>query len=340
MNIAILSGGLSHERDVSLASGSLIAKALAERGHKVVLLDVCRNIDAGEHPQDLFTCSPNSAATVGESIPDLEALTAEGCREIGEGVMQVCSAADVVFLALHGGMGENGKLQATLDNFSIKYTGSGYIGSLLAMDKDLAKQTMQRAGVLTPAWIYFNTERDTADKVLETVGLPCVVKPASSGSSVGVSIVEDREALDEALGLGAKFEKYLIVERKIEGREFSVGILGDEVLPPIEIIPLEGFYDYKNKYQAGKTREICPAELTEAGNKALSESAKRAFSALRLGGYARLDYIIDEKGRAWCLEANTLPGMTPTSLLPQEAAAVGIDYGRLCERIIELALQK
>ena len=208
------------------------------------------------------------------------------------------------------------------------------------MDKDISKKMFVGAGVRTPEWIYFSAKNGNISEIEEKIGYPCVVKPCSCGSSVGISIVDDRSGLEKALSEAEKYEDKILVEKKIEGRELTVGILDGEVLPAIEIIPTEGFYDYKNKYQAGKTIEICPAPIPEEMNEALAVQTKLAFSALRLSGYSRFDYIVDAEGRPWCLEANTLPGMTPTSLLPQMAAAKGMGYGALCSKIVELAMKK
>lgn len=344
MNILVLAGGYSPERDVSLTSGSLIANALKREGEKVCLADVYLGIDEETlNSPDLFNTVEGEVYRVENSVPDLKMLkekSGNGNALIGKGIIELCRRADVVFLALHGAMGENGQLQATLDNYGIKYTGSGYVGSLLAMDKDISKKMFVGAGVNTPDWIYTSAKDFDREAFRRKIGFPCVVKPCSCGSSVGISIVESEEELQKALDFAAEYEKFILVEKKIEGRELTVGILDDEVLPMIEIIPTEGFYDYTNKYQAGKTLEICPAEIDEGVRDALAEQAKLAFAALRLSGYARFDFIVDGDGKPWCLEANTLPGMTPTSLLPQMAAAVGMDYGRLCKRIVELSLKK
>ena len=248
--------------------------------------------------------------------------------------------ADAVFIALHGAMGENGQLQATLDSYGIKYTGSGYVGSLLAMDKDISKKMFIGAGVNTPEWMYISAKQVNIDEIEQRIGYPCVVKPCCCGSSVGISIPENRAELENALKEAEKYEDSILIEKKISGREFTVGILDGEVLPAVEIIPTEGFYDYKNKYQAGKTVELCPAPIDDDLMSILAEQTKLAFDALRLSGYSRFDYIVDKDGKPWCLEANTLPGMTPTSLLPQMAAAVGISYGKLCCKIVDLALKK
>ncbi len=343
MNILVLAGGLSPERNVSLSSGSLISAALRRRGHKVLTVDVYEGTALTAEPRDMFTSEQTEAFSVSEEIPDLEALIAKngGRRElIGRGVLELCRIADIVYIALHGAMGENGQLQATLDNFGIKYTGSGYVGSLLAMDKDIAKRMMRDAGVATPEWIYCSASEYDADRIIKEVGFPCVVKPVGGGSSVGVSIVNSPDELAAAFAEVNKFEASLLVERMIKGREFTCGILEGRVLPPVEIIPKQGFYDYKNKYQKDATTEICPAPISVEEFEAMAEATKSAFQALRLSGYARFDYIMDDSGKFWCLEANTLPGMTPTSLFPQEAAAVGIGYDELCERIAMTALKK
>ena len=344
MRITVLSGGLSHEREVSLSSGSLIAGALIRRGHEVCLLDLYTGL-APDGAPPAFTRSPIEPYRVSRAVPDLEALKAavgNGERRMGDGVLELCRAADAVFIALHGDVGENGQLQALLDMEGIPYTGSGYAGSLLAMDKDLSKQILTRAGVRNAPWLRLELScgvNAAADRIEAELGYPLVIKPCSGGSSVGVSMPEDRAALEAALEAAARYEAAVMAERRIFGREVTVSILDGEVLPVVEIIPLAGFYDYENKYQAGMTTEICPAPLTEAETAALGEATRAGFEALRLGGYGRFDFILDEEGLPWCLEANTLPGMTPTSLLPQAAAAAGIGYDELCERMVMLALK-
>jgi D-alanine-D-alanine ligase len=344
LKILVLAGGLSTERFVSLSSGSLITAALKRRGYDTLMADLYVGVDADESElEGLFNTKPNEIFKVDHSVPDLEAIIKEngGRRDpIGKNVLTLCKMADAVFFALHGAMGENGQLQATLDSFGVRYTGSGYVGSLLAMDKDIAKRLLLVAGVPTPPWVYMSAKDADADSIISEIGLPAVVKPTNGGSSVGVSIVHSRDELESALALSARYEENVLVEKMIKGREFTCGILEDRVLPPVEIIPKKGFYDYENKYQAGATEEICPPDITDAELALISENTKKVFEALRLSGYARIDHILDENGVFWCLEANTLPGMTPTSLLPQEAAAVGIEYDELCERIIMTALKK
>lgn len=342
MKIAVLAGGLSPEREVSLSSGSLIANALAKRGHEVALADVYFGTGK-KTPEELFSSNGNYSYKIPENPPDLAALKEQaniGERLIGHGIAALVNAADVVFLAMHGGMGENGQLQAYLDCLGIKYTGSGYAACLAAMDKNLSKTIFRAAGVPTADWIYTNTKEAFSRK--DEIKFPCVIKPCSCGSSVGVTMVDTEEDLLSALEAAEKYESNVIIEDKLCGREFSVGILDGKALPPIEIKPLgEGFYDFTKKYQSGMTLEICPAPLTDDECARLSFLAEKAHAALGLGDYSRIDFILDEnKKDFFCLEANTLPGMTPMSLLPQEAAAAGISYGELCEKIALTALKK
>lgn len=347
MNIVVLAGGLSPERDVSLSSGSLIANALMDGGHAVILVDVYEGVDTAA-PFVSAKDGKRYSFTIPGTAPDLEAIKKRngGRRElIGPGVLDTCRSADAVFIALHGGMGENGQLQAVLDVYGIRYTGSGYAGSLLAMDKDISKRLLLKDSIPTAEWVLIDAPKGKpvaklVEEVEAAIGLPCVVKPCNCGSSIGVSIVEDSKSLAAALEDARAYESSILVERKITGREFSIGVLDGTALPPIEIVPKAGFYDYANKYQAGMTEEICPARLTPAETVKVQRLAQAAHRCLRLGSYSRIDFILDAEGTFWCLEANTLPGMTPTSLLPQEAKAAGISYLELCERICKSALAK
>jgi len=255
-------------------------------------------------------------------------------------VIEICRSVDVVFLALHGSIGENGQLQAVFDCFGICYTGTGYTGSLLAMDKAISKELMRFNGIPTPDCKIFDLEKDSMANLLDGIGLPCVIKPCSCGSSIGVSIVKNMIELDSAIDYAKKYETRLLVEKMIEGHEFSVGVLDGKALPVIEIIPKAGFYDYKNKYQPGLTDEICPARISPVLTERLQGIAEKVHKALRLGDYSRIDFMVGKDESIYCLEANTLPGMTPTSLLPQEARAIGISYNQLCEKIMQLALRR
>lgn len=342
MNIVVLTGGLSTERDVAISSGSKIAKALRSKGHNVVFLDVFLGYEGTKTPAELF--SENSDLIdnkgVAESIPDIEAVKAmrsdRGSCFLGKNVTAICRFADISFFALHGGEGENGQLQAAFDILGIKYTGTDYLSAALAMDKGISRALFAQRHVRIPMGrrFFLGDNTDVWDV------FPCIIKPCSGGSSVGLTKAENRAEFDKAVKEAFRFDSEIVVEQFIEGREFSVGVLGDEVLPPIEIIPTTGFYDYKSKYQAGLTIEECPAKITEAEDKTLRDSAYAAYKVLGLKAYARMDFILDDNGKAYCLEANALPGMTPTSLLPQEAEAIGIDYASLCDKIVELSLAK
>lgn len=350
MKIVVLSGGLSPERDVSLSSGSLIANALMDSGHKVVLADVYKGVQIPEDGMESLFKGNESGQRyeyrIPEKVPDLEELVRSnfGRKElIGENILPLCQAADVVFIALHGSMGENGQLQAVLDCSGITYTGTGYTGCLLAMDKDITKRLLCQEGVPTAPWITDDVIALTPQRIQGTLGFPCVVKPLCNGSSIGVSFALSEKELAPALALAteklASFgSKKVLIEKMVKGREFSVGILDGTALPVIEIIPKEGFYDYKNKYQQGLTKECCPAELPEVLTKQVQSLALKTHNILHLGAYSRIDFILGEDGEFVCLEANTLPGMTPVSLLPQEAKAAGISYEELCEKIAFLAL--
>lgn len=323
MNIVVLAGGLSPERDVSLSSGSLIANALIENGHDVLLLDLYLGFQSENGKPHFLNNQSNIRYSyrIPAIEPDLESLMNEsgnGADMIGSKVIDICKAADVVFISLHGSIGENGQLQAIFDSFGIRYTGTGYIGSLLAMDKDISKKLMLVNKIKTADWNMYDIQQ-TAINDFHNVKFPCVVKPCSCGSSIGVSIVENPAELQQAIKSAIPYENMIIIEDKIIGREFSVGILGDIALPVIEIIPKVGFYDYKNKYQSGMTEEICPANIDDNTAQMIQSTALSVHKTLRLGYYSRVDIILSEINELFCLEANTLPGMTPTSLLPQEA---------------------
>lgn len=343
MRIVVLAGGLSTERDVSISSGFLVAEALRQKGHQVVLLDVFTgyeesicDIDALFKQNYSFTDGFSVSETRSDINEVIENRLNKSDRYIGTNVIEICSEADITFLALHGGEGENGQIQATLDLFGIKYTGSGYLGSALAMHKGITKSVFVQNKISTPKGEIFKNAEDA----MNWNTFPCVVKPCCGGSSVGIAKADDREMYVEAVKDAFSYEKEVVVEQFVSGREFSVGLLGGKALPPIEIAPKSGFYDYTSKYQAGATVETCPADIDEETDNKLRRAAEEAYRALHLESYARIDFLLDENGVEYCLEANTLPGMTPTSLLPQEAAVEGLDYPELCEKIIELSLNK
>lgn len=348
MNIVVLAGGLSTERDVSFVTGNEVAKSLRKNGHQVILIDVFMGYgDREEELDGIFERSlavSVKVAGITGTAPDLEAVKKSRKDQspclFGPNVIAMCRMADIVFLALHGENGEDGRIQAAFDLYGIKYTGTGYLGSALAMDKGLAKRLFAANKIPTPAGISLK-KNDSKRALYETgLSLPCVVKPCRGGSSVGVSIVHTEEEYDRALEEAFLLEDEIVVEAYIKGREFSVGVIDFCALPVIEIAPKEGFYDYKNKYAAGSSVETCPAELPERISKEMRRYAEEAAKALGLYTYSRMDFLLDQENHIFCLEANTLPGMTPTSLLPQEALAAGMDFQHLCEKIIEISLKK
>lgn len=349
MKVVVLAGGISTERDVSLSSGTMIYHALKKRGHEAIILDVYLGYEWEDQEEEkdctrVFTKKKDWAEKIGaiaETNPNIEqikALRPDGDKNFfGPNVIRLCQQADVVFMALHGENGENGKIQACFDLMGITYTGTDYVSSALAMDKGLSKELFVLNKIPTPKG--FRMKKEEWQRGGEAPLLPCVVKTCCGGSSVGVSIVRKNEEYEKALLDAFLYGDEVVVEQYIEGREFSVGVMDGKALPIIEIAPLVGFYDYKNKYQAGSTVETCPAYLPEEKSSEMQGYAEAAFKALRLRNYARMDFMMGKEGDIYCLEANTLPGMTPTSLLPQEAAATGMDFESLCEEILKTALR-
>lgn len=348
MNIVVLAGGLSTERDVSFVTGNMVSKALRKNGHNVILLDVFMGYS--DKPEDLTGIFERSqevsveVTSISSTAPDLEAVKKSRKDQsdcfFGPNVIELCRMADIVFMALHGENGENGKIQAAFDLFGIKYTGTGYLSSALAMDKGLSKRLFQANGIPTPAGISMKKENCERDFKKTGLTLPCVVKPCCGGSSIGVSIVRTEEEYNQALEEAFHWEEEVVIEDYVEGREFSVGVIDFKALPVIEIAPIEGFYDYKNKYAAGSAVETCPAELPEDVAKEMQHYAEEVARVLGLNTYSRMDFLLNKDNKMFCLEANTLPGMTPTSLLPQEAQAVGVNFEQLCEQLIEISLKK
>lgn len=339
MKIVVLAGGISTEREISIVSGTGICKALRERGHLAILLDVyCGNENLDVETAFSKEYDVDEAAAYMRSFDSrIEEMIASGREFFGPKVLSLCKAADVVFLGLHGESGENGKVQAAFDLMGIRYTGSGHLGSAIAMDKNLSKKLFRESGVPTPESVVLKKGEPIRKLSEYGLQLPCVVKTCCGGSSVGVYIPKTEEEYEKALKDAFSYEDTVILERYVKGREFSVGVVDGVAYPVIEIAPIQGFYDYKNKYQAGATVETCPADLSEKLTKAMQEYAVKAFHGLHLENYARMDFLMDEENRMYCLEANTLPGMTPTSLLPQEAAALGMSYGELCEKLIQVS---
>ncbi|MGL9746938.1 D-alanine--D-alanine ligase family protein [Enterococcus sp. DIV0170] len=336
MKIVVLAGGKSSEREVSMTSGSKIANALIANEHKVLLVDLLTGVPNYKTFDSAYEeyKTEHYDHDVSESIPD-SGIKLE--KEIGENVLEICASADITYFALHGGIGENGKLQAVFDVYDIKYTGSDYQSSLLAMDKLIAKELMRFHGIPTANWKVVSDV-----EAIEAINLPAVVKPLDCGSSIGISLVDSKDELREAINKALKYSDNpkILIEDKIEGREFSVGILGEQILPAIELIPKSGFYDYKNKYQKGRTEEIVPAQIDNRLAEEMGQLALKTHKTLGLSVCSRTDFLVDKDNNIFVIEVNSLPGMTPNSLLPQEAEAVGIGFKELCETIIDESMRK
>lgn len=341
MNVVVLAGGISTERDVSLVSGKMIYTALKKNGHNAILLDVYLGTNEPDI-ENIFTLEKDWVSEINpvqDENPDIEkikALRPDGDKQFfGPNVITICQKADIVFMALHGENGENGKIQACFDLMGITYTGTDYISSAVAMDKALSKDIFAVYGVPTPKGIRLKK----GDVETEKVPYPCIVKACKGGSSVGVCIANNDEEYEKAKEEAFRYDDEVVIEQYIKGREFSVGVLQGKALPVIEIAPLQGFYDYKNKYQAGSAVETCPANISKEKTEEMQRAAETVFKALRLKNYARMDFMMSQQEEIYCLEANTLPGMTPTSLLPQEAAAIGISFEQLCEKLMQFSLE-
>jgi D-alanine-D-alanine ligase len=328
VKIAVLFGGDSVERDVSVASAAQVVGALRARGHDVTAVDAIRGVLPPAEERALLTGRIDRLPpprVSGASLPVV--VERPDLRD-----------ADLVFLALHGGTGEDGTVQAVLDLAGIVYTGSGRLGSALGMDKDVSKRLFLAAGVPTPEW---SMAPVTAEEVEQRLRFPVIVKPNAQGSTVGLTLVETPQQLQPAIDLAGSFDPCVIVERYIPGRELTVGILDDSPLAVGEIIPERGeIFDYAAKYQSGGAAEIFPADLTPEQTRRVQELGLAAHRALKLECYSRADFRMDRAGGLWCLEVNTLPGLTSGSLLPRSAAAAGIAFDELCERICAAALRK
>ena len=335
MNVCVLTGGSSSERDVAFASARQVVAALRGRGHTVTVADTATGIlDAASEErllQPLVRTAP----------PDLTAIAAllDAERAVLFGGLVNHPAirnADVVFLGLHGGRGEDGTIQNLLELAGVKYTGSGPLGSALALDKDISKRLFLVSEVLTAAWLMAPVTTELVDLELDW---PVVVKPSREGSTVGLTVVREAAGLSAAIREAAQYDAEVMVEAFVPGRELTVGILGDEALAVGEIIPRHDLFDYECKYTPGMSEEIFPARIPEMLAVEARDMALRAHQALKLRGYSRVDFRLTDEGELFCLEVNTLPGMTATSLMPQSAAATGMDFPALCERICELALE-
>ena len=330
MRVTVLTGGATAERAVAFASASQVVAALRSRNHQVSVIDTAGGLLDERAERELL------GGAVGLTPPSVDALAERERRMLSEGLAELDALrqADVLFLAVHGGTLEGGTLQAVLDVIGVPYTGSGPLASALAMDKDLSKRLFRATGVPVPAWFMAPVEPDDVSTAL---GWPVIVKPSKQGSSVGLTLVRKAQDLGNAVKLAAQYDDEVMAEQFIAGRELTVGVLGDVPLPVGEIVPKHELFDYETKYTPGMSEETFPARIETLLARQLQEYALMAHRALKLSGYSRIDFRVSPEGDIFCLEANSLPGMTRTSLFPQAAQAAGIPFPELCERIARLA---
>lgn len=329
MKVALLMGGRSSEREISLRTGRGIAQALRNLGHEVAAIDAAngRLLPAGEEERAALP-----AAEVRALAPSSESAIARA---------EAVADAEVVFIALHGGAGEDGTIQALLDLAGKPYTGSGVMASAIAMNKAMAKRLFEHAGIPTPRWTLFTRGRGAPTVDAAALGgYPLVVKPNAEGSTVGLTVVTEPADLPAALELAARYGPDVMVEEYIPGRELTVAVMGGEPLPIVEIRPDSGHYDFEAKYTAGRSQYFCPADLPEALAARIRELGARASRVLGCAGVSRGDFRLSPANEPYCLEVNTVPGMTPTSLVPMAAKASGLSYDQLVERMLELAVEE
>jgi D-alanine-D-alanine ligase len=330
MRVTVLTGGATAERAVARASASQIVAALRSRKHDVTVVDLAGDQLDDKGERELL------GGAVGVTPPAVDALAEREKKMLSEGLAELPSVreAEVLFLAVHGGALEGGTLQAVLDVIEVPYTGSGPLASALAMDKDLSKRLFRAAGVPVPAWFMAPV---AADDVTTALGWPVIVKPSKQGSSVGLTLVKQAQDLDNAVSVAAQYDDEVMAEQFIPGQELTVGVLGEVPLPVGQIVSKHELFDYETKYTPGMSEETFPARIDTLLARQLQEYALMAHRALKLNGYSRVDFRVTAEGDIFCLEANSLPGMTRTSLLPQAAQAAGIPFSELCERIARLA---
>jgi D-alanine-D-alanine ligase len=332
MRVTVLTGGTSSERDVALASAVQIVTALRSRDHDVAVVDTARGYIPRADEGRLLS---GSVGVAPPSIDELHSLE-RGLLLSGLGNLAVIRDAEVLFLALHGGRGEDGTIQTLLEVVGVPYTGSGPLASAMAMDKDVSKRLFRDCGVPTADWAMAPIPRA---EVAASFGWPVVVKPSKQGSTLGLTVVKDPSDYEAAVELAARYDDEVMIERFVPGRELTVGVLEGKALAVGEIIPRHEIFDYECKYTPGMSEENFPADLPQAVARECQRLAWLAHQALKLGGYSRVDFRLTPGGEAFCLEVNTLPDMTATSLLPQSARAAGIEFPDLCERICRTAQQ-
>lgn len=336
-NIAVLCGGSSGERNISLKSGRAVLGALKEKGHNVIAIDPALDQECKFDLENIEI--PTEPPTRDEL------LRFPASNYIGAISSNYLENVDVCFNLVHGIWGEDGHLTSLLDIKGLKYTGSGLRGSAIAMDKNLSKRLFQAAGIMTPEWVLIDPDSADDDKLIKEIrrefGRELVIKPSDQGSALGMTIIKDGNLDDihSAIKLASDFTDRILIEQYIPGRELTVAVVGDDIYPVVEIKPLEGFYDYQNKYTKGKTEYICPADIPPDVTEFVQNTAETAHRVLGLQGYSRIDFRLSEDLIPYCLEANTIPGFTELSLLPMSAKEGGLEFPELCEKIVDLALK-
>jgi len=340
MRIAVYYGGTSMERDVSLISGKMIGEELKTAGHDVIFVDPAFPVEQVRH-------QVNNNLEIEHEPPSLEEIGELDHSNIFRILLdKTIAGCDFHFIGLHGGIGENGLLQGMMEHLGYRFNGSGYSASALAMDKHLTKQIMHAQAISTPDWIelnateYTGNQNDILEMIADRFQLPCVIKPNSQGSTIGLSIVENVEGIREAVSTAFQFDEHILVEQFIPGREITATVLGEDACPLVEIKPTHQYYDYECKYTSGMTEYETPAQLPDLVGQRIRHSAVNLFKGIGCSGYARVDFRVNADGEAFCLEINTLPGMTKTSLVPKSAAAAGISFPALLDKIITLGMQK
>jgi D-alanine-D-alanine ligase len=337
MKVLVLMGGISLERDVSLASGAAVSSALKNRGHEVIALDTAQGSKLIEKDARLI---PDDIKTTPPDLAELARYDRE--QSIKLAALDDLQAVDVIFLAFHGGAGEDGTIQALLELANKKYTGSGVLASALAMNKAISKKLFEREKIPTPRWTLLKSKTYSSDLLSDLIQKfppPVIIKPNDQGSTVGLTLVENEDDYPNAVEKAFAVSDEVLIEEYIEGRELTVAVLGEVPLPVVEILPKNKLYDYECKYTEGMCSYQCPADLSDEKRNEIQKLGLTAFQILGCRGYARVDFRMDRQGNLFCLEVNTLPGMTKTSLVPKAAKVMGISFEELIERIIKLAVE-
>lgn len=345
MNIILLTGGTSAEKEVSLSSSRSILKALREKNHSVKVVDPVYGVNQPSE-EEIFQKQISSEYP---NPQDVRKLLQETNKNILECInSDIFDGIDITVLGLHGKFGEDGVIQSLLDIRGIHYTGSGFVSSALCLDKHYSKVLFRYNNINTPDWITFDkrilTEIESGfDRCLNEIGYPFVIKPNDEGSTVGLTIVKENISKDEfstAIQTALSYSDKVMIEKFIPGRELTCTIIGDEAYPIIEIKPKGGFYDYEHKYTKGMTEYICPAKIDSQIEGQIKYHSLKAHNSMGCSVYSRVDFILSNDLNTYCLEINTLPGMTETSLVPKSARVNGIEFPELLEKIMELSLQK